>query len=225
MNKDKLKIFILRTVGNTLLLTSILGVLLTFGPAVKEETIYRFNQLRGVRFVLANTNSKDNPPSFGGLLSAPQPQIITPADTDFGIVIPKINANSKVIPNVDPANYNEYITALKKGVAHARGTVFPGMKGNIYLFAHSTDNFWNVGRYNAVFYLLKELQAGDDIYVFFMGKRYNYVVYEKTIVNPDQVNFLYEQPKNDEILTLQTCYPPGTAWKRLIIRARLRSAK
>jgi hypothetical protein len=40
------------------------------------------------------------------------------------------------------------------GVAHAKGTVFPH-KGNIYLFAHSTDNWWNVGRYNAVFYLLK----------------------------------------------------------------------
>jgi len=40
---------------------------------------------------------------------------------------------------------------LQKGIAHAQGSVFPGMQGNIYLFAHSTDNWWNVGRYNAVF--------------------------------------------------------------------------
>jgi len=47
------------------------------------------------------------------------------------------------------------------------------MKGTIFLFAHSTDAPWNIIRYNAVFYLLRELDAGDGIIVFFLGKRFN----------------------------------------------------
>ncbi|MBI3282683.1 hypothetical protein HYZ70_01240 [Candidatus Curtissbacteria bacterium] len=32
----------------------------------------------------------------------------------------------------------------------------------LYLFAHSTDNFWDAGRYNAVFYLIKNLVRGEE---------------------------------------------------------------
>ena len=104
-------------------------------------------------------------------------------------------------------------------MAHAAGTVFPGVAGNIYLFAHSTDAFWNVGRYNAIFYLLKNLEKGDEIDIFFMGVRHIYKVTEKLTVNPGEIRYLtatlpYEQ------LTLQTCWPPGTTLKRLIILAR-----
>ncbi|MCL5432816.1 MAG: sortase, partial [Patescibacteria group bacterium] len=119
------------------------------------------------------------------------------------------------------SNEKEFLEILQKGVAHAKGTVFPGDLGNIYLFAHSTDNFWDVGRYNAVFYLLKDLAKGDDVVVFFQDRRHNYVVSETIIADPQDVSYLVNgQETGEEKLILQTCWPPGTTWKRLIVIAR-----
>jgi sortase A len=108
-----------------------------------------------------------------------------------------------------------------QGVAHAKGSVFPNLKGNTYLFAHSTDNFWDVGRYNAVFYLLKDLKKGDDVIVFFENKRYNYVVTGSKITDPSNVSYLVNAQKgNEQQLILQTCWPPGTTLQRLLVFAK-----
>ena len=158
--------------------------------------------------------------NFGQVLTGPKVQILTPKDTKFSIIIPKIGASAKVFPNIDPSNENEFLPILLKGVAHAKGTVFPGIKGNTYLFAHSTDNFWDVGRYNAVFYLLKDLQPGDDIVIFFENKRHDYIVKSSKIVNASDVSYIVNsQKQNKELLILQTCWPPGTAWQRLLVFA------
>lgn len=143
-----------------------------------------------------------------------------PKDTEFDILIPKIGANEKVFPNIDASNQNEFLPVLQKGVAHAKGSVFPGQPGNIYLFAHSTDNFWDVGRYNAVFYLLKNLSAGDDIVIFFQGARHNYTVTDSKIVSSNEVSYIAKAQTGKEQLILQTCWPPGTSWQRLLIFAR-----
>lgn len=155
---------------------------------------------------------------FGQLTGGNKVEVISPVSSQFGIIIPKIAANAAIFPNVDAGNADSYLKVLKNGVAHAAGTVFPGVKGNIYLFAHSTDNFWNVGRYNAIFYLLKELETGDEIDVFFQGVRHVYRVTNKSIVNPSETHYL-TQALPYEQLTLQTCWPPGTTMKRLLIFA------
>lgn len=158
-------------------------------------------------------------PGFADILTGNTEQVLTPRDTSFGIVIPKIAANAKVFPNIDPSNPSEFLPVLKQGIAHAKGSVFPGMPGNTYLFAHSTDNWWDVGRYNAVFYLLKNLEKGDEIVVFFENRRYEYVVAKKLILNPDDVSFLSDAHQGSEQLVLQTCWPPGTTWQRLYVIA------
>lgn len=158
--------------------------------------------------------------NFGQVLTGPQVQILTPKDTKFSIIIPKIGASAKIYPNIDPSSENDFLPTLMKGVAHAKGTVFPGMKGNIYLFAHSTDNFWDVGRYNAVFYLLKDLHPGDDVVIFFENKRYDYIVKSSKIVSPSDVSYIVNsQKQSKETLILQTCWPPGTTWQRLLVFA------
>ena len=146
-------------------------------------------------------------------------EVLVPKDSQFSIVIPKIGANSNIIANVDPATESVYLEALKKGVAHARGTQNPGMGGHIFLFAHSTDYFWNVGTYNAVFYLLYKLERGDAVDLFYKGQRYAYKVVDKKIVNPNQVEYLTRQ-SDSELLTLQTCWPPGTTLKRMLVFAK-----
>ena len=108
--------------------------------------------------------------------------------------------------------------ALNKGIAHASGTKFPGESGHIFLFAHSTDYFWNVGSYNAIFYLLNKLAKGDEVDVFFKGQRYVYQVINSVVADPSQVEYLTRK-SNKELLTLQTCWPPGTTLKRLLVFA------
>jgi len=231
--RDYLQVFLLRAIGNFLLLSATAGVFLTFLPAIKAEIIFRRDQVMGQKYILAGDRDPchnegvkgqgcPEKKTFAGLLNVAEPLSITPLSTDFGVVIPKINANAKVIANVDPGNYNQYIEALKHGVAHAAGTVYPGQIGNSFLFAHSVGNFWEVNQWNAVFYLLRELAPGDEVDIFYLGRRYVYVVYDKKVVDPSDVGYISAQA-NFPMLTLQTCWPPGTTLKRLLVFARLKN--
>ena len=155
-----------------------------------------------------------------GSLAIGGSETIVPVDTNFGIVVEKINANARVIANVDPGNEREYIAVLSQGVAHAKGTVFPGQKGNIYLFSHSADAPWNIVRFNAIFYLLGKLDPGDRVILFYQGRRYDYIVFDKNVVGANDTDYL-TRDYSESILTLQTCDPPGTLVNRMIVRARL----
>lgn len=152
--------------------------------------------------------------------SAATPKEVIPVDTSFGIVIPKIGANTRVIPNVDPYDEAIYQEALSQGVAHAAGTVFPGDTGNMFIFAHSAANPVDADVYNAVFYLLNKLKKDDPVYVFYLGKRYTYIVDEVTIVNEDEVAYL-QSSSDKKTITLMTCWPAGTTAKRLLVRGIL----
>ncbi len=211
------RLLILKSIGNFLILFALFGIGMTIGPALFYEIKFHIDTIRGVQYVVASPQTK----SPLGNLKTTTSEIITPPDTLFSIVIPKIGASSRVIINVDSSNESEYLAALKQGIAHAKGTVFPGMKGTSFYFAHSTDSFWNVGRYNAVFYLLKDLNVGDDIDLFFNNYRYNYKVTDTKILDANDVSLLVNAQKDtDEKIVLQTCWPPGTTWKRLIVVAK-----
>ena len=171
--QDVIRFVLLRSIGNFLVLFSLFGVIMTFGPAIFEEVRFRTDLATGVKYVVGDPTIAALSKQIDAqqsLFVGGKDKLLIPLNTDFDIIIPKIGANAMVIPNVDPGNETEYLAALKKGVAHARGSVFPGMQGTTYLFAHSTDNFWDVGRYNAVFYLLKDLQPEDQVTIFFTGK-------------------------------------------------------
>lgn len=215
--KDYLKVFILRTLGNFLVLSSLFLIAKTFYLPVKEEIRYFVDSVNQKKYVV----SEDLPQKKGALAAAFQAgkvEVLTPQNSSFNIIIPKIGANSKVIANVNAADETEYLAALNNGVAHTLGTAFPGENGHIFLFAHSTDYFWNVGSYNAVFYLLYKLEKGDEIDLFYDGQRYVYTAIGKQIVNPSQVEYLTRK-SNKEFLTLQTCWPPGTTLQRLLVFA------
>jgi LPXTG-site transpeptidase (sortase) family protein len=231
---DKIRFVILRSVGNFLVLFAIFGVLATFGPALYYEVTYQVMKARGIHFSVNTQVSlpaqsakmlKVQEPTektslnFANILSGPKEQILAPIDPEFDILIPKIGANARIFPNVDPSNPNVFLPILQKGVAHAAGTFFPGQEGNIYLFAHSTDSFWDVGRYNAIFYLLKDLKKDDEIVIFSKNVRHNYRVTDTKVVNPSVVSYVTQAQTGKELLILQTCWPPGTTWQRLLIFA------
>lgn len=136
----------------------------------------------------------------------------------FSLSIPKIYAFADIVDNVDVSNESTYREALKKGVAHADGTGYPGENKRMFLFAHSTDSLLNFSKYNAIFYDLRKLAKGDPIYIYYKDAKYIYEVTEKKIVSATDVSFL--TPEEGPTLILQTCDPPGTTLKRLLIFAR-----
>lgn len=216
------RLLLMRTIGNTLLLLSLILFGKTFGPIVWQESVYAVRSRRNIPVTVAQstTTPSPSPNGFSRIVHELQKkeEVIIPTDSSFSIVIPKIGANSKIIQNVDPSNYDSYITALKEGVAHARGTALPGDAGHMYLFAHSTDNLLNVSSYNAVFYLLYKLEPSDEILLFYKGKKHAYKVIDKKIVMPDEVEYLTRNATTP-FLTLQTCWPPGTTLQRMLVFA------
>lgn len=210
----------LRTVGNTFIILALFFLAMGFWPYLESEFSYSWNQLIGQKYVLEGDKPGSGSSPLGAIVNAPPPISIIPESTEFGVIIPKLNVNTTVVQEVNAANEKEYFSALEKGAAHAKGTVFPGQDGNSFIFAHSTLNFWDVARYKAVFTLLRKLEPGDRIITFYQGQRYDYQVKEKKIVEASDISDLtpFAQGKR---LTLQTCDPPGTTLRRLIVIAEM----
>jgi LPXTG-site transpeptidase (sortase) family protein len=139
-----------------------------------------------------------------------------PATLPFSLLIPKIEVSAKVISNVDASDEEAYSLALKEGVAHALGSAFPGQGKMVYIFGHSTDYPWNVANYNALFYQIKDLEIGDTVTAQLGSQAYAYTVTDKKIIEANDVHFL-ESYQNQNVMILQTCYPPGTNWQRLLV--------
>jgi len=224
---EYLYLLILRTIGNFMILTSLFFIARTLYEPLRQELRFFVDQWSKKTYVVA---TKEEEISFSlqkignqkGLLTrdieGKTAQVLIPEDSNFSVVIPKIGANARIIPNVNTANEREYSEALKKGVAQAQGTAYPGEGGHIFLFAHSTDYWWNISTYNAVFYLLGKLVKGDDINIFYKGERFVYRVVDSKIVDPSEVEYITRKT-NKEFVTLQTCWPMGTTLKRLLVFA------
>jgi len=142
---------------------------------------------------------------------------------NFYVSIPKIGAYSEVKINVDPFEEKEYLSVLDKNlVAHAKNTSLPGLgKGKAtYIFAHSSQQGLSRVRNNSVFYLLNELKNGDVVFIKEQDKAYTYVVYDKKIVSKKEIFYIGFRDSENEVLLIQTCWPIGTDWRRLIVFAK-----
>ena len=133
------------------------------------------------------------------------------------LFIPKIGVEApvKYAASKKPADIN---ALLLEGVVHYQGTAFPGEVGNVFVTGHSSYYWWSEGKYNTVFSLLDKLVVGDVVYVNYNKKRYIYKVYESVVVSPKEVSVLNQG--DDSILSLMTCTPVGTNYRRLVVRAR-----
>ncbi len=229
MSHKFFRIFALRLIGNYLILVSLFFIIKTFYDPIQSEIRYFVdNTLIRKAYVVRLDDFEEIPVNklpvpvksqLASFFNIQQVEAISPVDPNFSIVIPKIAANARIVNNVNPADESEYLEQLKYGVAHAAGTYLPGQNGHIFLFAHSTDYVWNISTYNAVFYLLYKLDDGDEINIFFEGKRHVYTVTGKKVVEPTDVQYLTNKTAS-ESLTLQTCWPPGTTLKRLLVFAK-----
>ena len=131
----------------------------------------------------------------------------------YNISIPKLKIQNAVVSTTN--------TDLKKNLVNYGGTAVPPDKGNAVIFGHSTlPQLFEEKNYKTIFATLYKIGLGDEIIVNSGGVNYRYKVENITVVDPDNTTIL-EQNYDDSFLTLVTCTPPGTIWKRLIVKARI----
>jgi len=135
-------------------------------------------------------------------------------DTPFyTISVPKIKIKEAVVSTID--------TNLEKHLVNYQGTGVPGKNGNAVIFGHSTlPQLFNPKDYKTIFANAYMLSNGDLIYATLNGVTYTYRIFKITVVDPENSSALV-QDYNNSYLTLVTCTPPGTTWKRLIVKAVL----
>jgi LPXTG-site transpeptidase (sortase) family protein len=135
---------------------------------------------------------------------------------DFRIIIPSINVDKQVVPNVDPSDKEEYLGVLNYAVAHGKYTPLPNAAiedGNVYLFAHRAGNYQ--GRDIGFFRDLDKLGQSDELTLIYDGHTYIYRFNSSKIVSPKDV-YVYTPFSDSPTLSLQTC-ESGQA-KRLILK-------
>lgn len=145
-------------------------------------------------------------------------------DSHFFIDIPKIKAGAPVVENINPFDEAEYSEVLTEAVAHSATSYLPGRGGTVYLFAHSTSSsILSPGGYNRIFYNLRNLIPGDIIRLEYEDQIYIYKVKEIIVTSASDTSWLI--PKREPTLILQTCDPPGTDWRRLLVISQLSEIK
>ncbi|MCL4397839.1 sortase [Patescibacteria group bacterium] len=212
-----------KTAGIFSLLLLVLGIFLIFQAAWPVVGWYFF--------VMPSVSTKIVSPlasTFGPLVRAQEDQSYDPSTwfANSGQVLAAQSAVAKAytltIPKLKINGANVVVGGdLKKSLVAWPTSPGPGQWGNNIIFGHSElPQFASPTNYSGIFTFLMDLNEGDDIYINSDGVRYHYQVFDKKVVDPDDISVL-EQKFDTSYVTLITCVPPGTIWKRGIIRAKL----
>lgn len=173
------------------------------GGTLSPVVLAADNQISGsVDFTNANT----------WFPARPQKKVVAPVNS-YKLSIPRLK--------IDEAMVTIAGDDLTKSLIHYGGTGLPGDYGTTVIFGHSTlPQFFNPKDYRTIFSTLPTLKIGDEILVEYDKVKYRYLIYEMLVTDPTDLSPL-EQKFDDAYLTLITCVPPGTYWKRLNVRAKL----
>jgi sortase A len=121
----------------------------------------------------------------------------------------KIGVNAVVVAGTDTA-------ALRRGPGHYPGTPLPGARGTVAIAGHRTT-------YGAPFRHLDELARGDRIEVRMPYGTFTYAVDHRRIVLPS-ATWVTRRVGHDQLI-LSACHPLYSAAKRIVVFARLQSAR
>lgn len=132
---------------------------------------------------------------------------------NYKISIPKIEIRDAIVTNSD--------FDLTKHLIQYNSDSVPPHEGNSIIFGHSTlPQLYDPKNYKTIFANAYKLTTGDEIIVNSENIKYRYKIESITVVEPEDTSIL-SQNFTDSYLTIITCTPPGTIWKRLVIKARL----
>ena len=107
---------------------------------------------------------------------------------------------------------------LDKGVVYYPGSSFPGQTGQTIILGHSAPPNWPHIKHDWVFSNLGKLKVGDEIFVYFNGKKYVYQIKDTSIIaRGGEIPY----NTNGNTLVLISCWPPGKNYQRIAVQAKL----
>lgn len=131
----------------------------------------------------------------------------------YSITIPSVDLENAMVSTVD--------LDLESHLVHFPGTALPSKKGTAVIFGHSTlPQLYNRQDYKTIFANIHKTHVDDEIFVTVNNKVLKYKIFDIQIVNAEDISYL-SQNYDDSYLYIVTCTPPGTIWKRLVIKTRL----
>lgn len=133
------------------------------------------------------------------------------------VFIPRLNVQA---PILTPEKNNRSLIGelMNQGAVHDLMSAPFGYTGNSVLFGHSSSDVDS--EYADIFAPLIEIEHGDEVQIFSNDKQYIYQVIETLIVEPTD-HWITQHQDENSILTIYTCFPPGSDKNRLTVRAEL----
>lgn len=172
-----------------IILINLYIIVMPFIPSI----VFRVQQHRGVTKQLQKT------------LSMPEVSSISTAGNR--LIVPAMLLDA-------PINEGSQNAGLSKGLWHIPSTSTPNEGGNTVIIGHR----FTYTNPEGVFYNLNKVQIGDEIGVFWQGRRYLYSVSKTEVVSPNDVAI--QAPTSKPQITLYTCTPLWFPKNRLIVIAR-----
>ncbi len=135
---------------------------------------------------------------------------------DNTIYIPKLDVQAPLV-FVDQETVN-YVDALDQGVVHYPDSDLPG-QGISVLLGHSSPPGWPKIKYDWVFKNVNDLKDGDEVLIFFQGKKYVFKVSDRYFLDKGQELPFELRDSDQSKIVLISCWPPGKDYRRIAIVA------
>ncbi len=166
------------------------------------------------------------PPAEPGSLANADPDFSAPARALYKrlssgkpvarLRIPKIDVDEVVVAGSRYLSLEGDDSALRSGPAIIRNTSLPGLGSNTGIAGHRTT-------YTHPFWSLDQVEKGDRIILEMPYGTFTYRVFYAKSVKPNRSDLVRDH--GYEELALSTCDPRFSATHRLVVRAKLVSAK
>lgn len=166
-------------------------------------------------YILSTRNISD-PALLSSEVSA-ETGIAYPVDK---IEIPKLGvvAPLSFVASTDPADYKQ---PLKEGVA-LYPSAKPGTRGSAIILGHSAPLGWPKINYDWVFSNISTLKLGDEILIYYEGKKYTFKTTGSLLLKKGQDIPSFALASQNPTILLVSCWPPGINNKRIVVQAELK---
>jgi LPXTG-site transpeptidase (sortase) family protein len=147
----------------------------------------------------------------------------TPAPQAYTLEVPALGINAPII--IEPSTTQGAIyKQLEKGVVHYGSSPLPGDYGTAIILGHSSSPQFYKGSYATVFAGLSKLAEGNEIKITRNGETFTYKITKTLTFSPKTVSD-YELGEfsftNTKSIILMSCWPVGTNYKRVAVKADL----
>lgn len=180
------------------------------------------------RFVAANLKYVLDPPIKGNPSPLPLAENLldTPLPSEATLVIDNIRVRAPIIFNVSTTSKNnkDIYQQLENGTVHYSTSPKPGERGTAIILGHSSAYPWYRGAYGSVFALLSKLAPGERFQVNYSdGRIFTFEVKQSLVFSPleDDSRLVALEQSSKPSIILVSCWPVGTDYKRLAVRAEL----